>query len=64
LVPKREDATDIKDFWPTSLVHSFAKLIAKVMALRLTPRMVDLVGCDQSAFICGRCIQDNFVLVH
>ncbi|KAM0922677.1 hypothetical protein ACQ4PT_006132 [Festuca glaucescens] len=34
------------------------------MALRLAPRMAELVGCNQSAFIRGRCIQDNFVLVH
>ncbi|KAM0905816.1 hypothetical protein ACQ4PT_017119 [Festuca glaucescens] len=64
LVLKREGAADLKDFRPISLVHSFAKLIAKVMALRLAPRMAELVGCNQSAFIHGRCIQDNFVLVH
>jgi hypothetical protein len=63
LIPKRECAVDLKDFRPISLVHSFAKLIAKIMALRLAPRMADLVGRNQSAFIRGRCIQDNFVLV-
>jgi hypothetical protein len=57
LVPKREGATD---FRPISIVHSFAK----VMALRLASRMVDLVGCNQSASIRGRCIHDNFILVH
>jgi hypothetical protein len=56
LIPKRECAVDLKDFRPISLVHSFAKLIAKIMALRLAPRMADLVGCNQSAFIRGRCI--------
>ncbi|KAM0881175.1 hypothetical protein ACQ4PT_033121 [Festuca glaucescens] len=63
LIPKREGAADLKDFRPISLVHSFAKLITKVMSLPLAPRMAELVGCNQSAFIRGRCIQDNFFLV-
>jgi mannosylglycoprotein endo-beta-mannosidase len=63
LLPKKEGAVDIKDFRPISLVHSFAKLVAKLLALRLSPRMPELVECAQSAFIRGRCIHDNFVLV-
>jgi hypothetical protein len=46
-----------------SLVHSFAKLVTKLLALRLAPRMPELIGRNQSAFTEGRCIQDNFVLV-
>ncbi|KAM0911566.1 hypothetical protein ACQ4PT_013380 [Festuca glaucescens] len=61
LLPKKEGAADIREFRPISLVHSFGKRITKVMALRLAPRMAELVGCNQSAFIRGRCIQDNFV---
>jgi hypothetical protein len=64
LIPKVEDAVDIRQFRPISLVHSFAKLVTKIMALRLAPRMAELVSANQSAFIRGRCIQDNFVLVH
>jgi hypothetical protein len=63
LLPKKPGASDLKDFWPISLVNSFAKLISKLLALHLTPRMPELVGSNQSAFIRGRCIQDNFVLV-
>jgi mannosylglycoprotein endo-beta-mannosidase len=63
LLPKKEGAVDMKDFRPISLVHSFAKLIAKLGALHLSPRMPELVDCAQSAFIRGRCIHDNFVLV-
>ncbi|KAM0929262.1 hypothetical protein ACQ4PT_001755 [Festuca glaucescens] len=64
LLPKREGATDLKDFRHISLVHSFAKLVTKLMALRLEPRMAELVDSNQSAFIRGRCIEDNFVLAH
>jgi mannosylglycoprotein endo-beta-mannosidase len=63
LLPKVDGAVELKQFRPISLVHSFAKLLAKLLALRLAPRMSELVSCNQSAFIRGRCIQDNFILV-
>ena len=63
LIPKREDALHIKDYRPISLVHSFAKLITKILANRLAGRLGQLVSPNQSAFIKGRFIQDNFMLV-
>ncbi|KAM0887262.1 hypothetical protein ACQ4PT_029162 [Festuca glaucescens] len=54
LIPKKEGASELTDFRPISLVHSFAKLITKIMALRLAPRMAGLVDFNQSAFIRGR----------
>jgi hypothetical protein len=63
LLPKKEDATSIKDFRPISLVHSFAKLITKLLANRLAGRLNQMVSPNQSAFIEGRFIQDNFMLV-
>jgi hypothetical protein len=45
------------------LIHSVAKLVAKVLSARLAPRMSELVGPQQSAFIWGRCLHDNFQLV-
>ena len=53
----------MKDFYPISLVQSFAKMLAKIMALQLAPRPPDLVDENQSAFVRGHCINDNFVLV-
>jgi hypothetical protein len=32
LIPKKPDATEVKDYRPISLVHSFAKLFSKLMA--------------------------------
>ena len=32
LLPKKEDATSVKDFRPISLVHSFAKLVTKAQS--------------------------------
>jgi hypothetical protein len=45
------------------LVHSFAKLITKLLANRLAGRLDHLVSPNQSAFIKGRFILDNFMLV-
>jgi hypothetical protein len=63
LLPKKTGAVDLSDFRPISLVHSFARLLTKILARRLAPRMPELVNANQTAFIQGRCIQDNFLLV-
>lgn len=39
LNPKKEDASHVRDFRPISLVHSFAKLITKILANRLAGRL-------------------------
>jgi len=63
LIPKKAEVLLPKDFRPISLIHSFAKLVTKVMANRLAPFLNVLVSANQSAFIRGRCIHDNFILV-
>lgn len=60
LLKKRDQPTEIKDYRPISLMHSFAKLITKCLADRLAPKLEELVSRNQSAFIKGRSIQDNF----
>jgi hypothetical protein len=63
LIPKKTEALDAKDYRPISLVHSFAKLVTKLMANHLAPHLNSLVATNQSAFIRARCIHDNFMLV-
>ena len=63
LIPKKEIATEPKDFRPISLIHSFAKLLTKVMANRLAMYIDKLTSSSQSAFIKRRCIQENFLYV-
>lgn len=63
LLPKKADPIQVKDYRPTSLIHSFAKLVAKIMANRLAPLLPNLVSKNQSAFVKGRNIQDNFLFV-
>lgn len=63
LIPKKEVAEYISDFRPISLIHSFAKIVSKVLALRLANKIDSLISPSQSAFIKKRCIQDNFLYV-
>ncbi|EHK62697.1 hypothetical protein M3S_J81, partial [Sorghum bicolor] len=63
LVPKKEGAERIGDYRPISLIHSIAKIITKILALRLQPYMNRLVSSNQSAFIKTRAIHDNFMYV-
>ena len=44
LLPKKEDASSVKDFRPISLVHSFAKLVTKILANRLAGFLNQLVS--------------------
>jgi hypothetical protein len=63
LLPKKEGAEEVSDYWPISLIHPIAKIIMKMLALRLVPFMNDLVSMAQSAFIKKRSIHDNFLYV-
>jgi hypothetical protein len=63
LLPKKEEAETIFDYRPISLIHAIAKIIAKMIAIRLAPHMNDLVSNAQSAFIKRRSIHDNFMYV-
>ena len=64
LLRKKKDASSIGDYRPISLIHSFAKLLTKVLARHLAPHMKDLVQQNQSAFIRTRLIHENFKAVH
>src|SRR4051812_44183769 len=63
LIPERADVLDFGDFRPISLVHSFGKLFSKLLGNILRGRLGELVSANQSAFIRGRCLHDNFMLV-
>jgi len=44
LIPKKEGAESIQDFRPISLIHAIAKIISKLLALRLAPFLNELVA--------------------
>lgn len=63
LPPKTTEATEPAHFRPITMIHSFAKLLSKILAIRLAPVMNDLISPNQNAFIRGRSIHDNFKFV-
>jgi hypothetical protein len=63
LIPKKPDAMTPSEYRPISLIHSFPKMIAKMLANRLALRLDVLVQKNPSAFIKGRSILDNFKYV-
>lgn len=63
LMPKTQDPKAPKDYRPISLIHNFPKLTPKILANRLAPRLNEMIGCDQTAFIRGRSFLDSFKYV-
>jgi hypothetical protein len=47
LLPKMKGAAHAKDFRPISLIHSFAKLVTKILANRLAARLDSMVSTNQ-----------------
>jgi hypothetical protein len=45
------------------LIHMVGKLLSKVLANRLAPKLGELIHHSQSAFIKGRMIHDSFRFV-
>lgn len=61
LIPKTSAPSGLKDdYRPISLIHSVSKLFSKCLANRLAPRISELMRANQTAFIKGRRIHDNF----
>jgi hypothetical protein len=63
LLPKSVRASSVKDYWPITLIHTISKLVSKVLTSRLAPRLGELIHANQSAFVKGIFIQDNFKMV-
>jgi hypothetical protein len=63
LLRKTATPSRLKDYRPMSLIHIVGKLVAKVLATRLAPHLPLLIKNNQSAFIWGRSIHDNFMAI-
>ncbi|GJY63088.1 putative RNA-directed DNA polymerase, eukaryota, reverse transcriptase zinc-binding domain protein [Tanacetum coccineum] len=63
LIPKISNPIHIKDFRPISLIGMQYKIIAKILANRLSKVIDKLVSQEQSTFIAGRQILDGPIVL-
>ncbi|XP_078151441.1 uncharacterized protein LOC144546765 [Carex rostrata] len=63
LVPKCENPTKLTDFRPISVCNVLYKLISKILAARVRPFIARCVSPSQSAFVPGREISENVILL-
>jgi hypothetical protein len=61
LIPKKPNVVRVTDFRSISLIHSFAKILSKLMANMLAHELKTLIDYNQNAFIKKRSIHDNHV---
>ena len=64
LIPKKNDATNIKDFRPIGLIGSIYKLLSKVLANRLKEVLDDLISESQNAFVGGRQMLNSVLIAN
>ncbi|GKU88289.1 hypothetical protein SLEP1_g2571 [Rubroshorea leprosula] len=64
LIPKKENPQGIDEYRPISLIGCMYKILAKILANRLSKVMNGLIGEQQSAFIGGRQLADGAVIAN
>ena len=64
LIPKFDDAHEMRDYWPISMIGCIYKVVAKILANRPRRVMDGLVGETQTAFVQGRQILDGALIAN
>ena len=62
LIPKKEQATEMKDYRPISCCNVLYKVISKLIANRLKLILPKFVATNQSAFVSERLLIENIML--
>lgn len=61
MIPKKDNPQTTADFRPISVLNLIPKLISKILANRLRLVLPSLISSNQTAFVHGRQISENFV---
>ncbi|XP_060974007.1 uncharacterized protein LOC133039191 [Cannabis sativa] len=64
VIPKKKNASQIRDYRPISLCSTIYKIVSKVLANRLKNVLNDIISPNQSAFIKNRVIFDNVFIAN
>ena len=64
LIPKKQNARNVKDFRPITLIGSLYKLVSKVLTNRLKTMMENLISESQNPFVRGRQILDSVLVAN
>jgi hypothetical protein len=64
IIPKVENAEDMRNFRPINLLNCNFKIFSKLLTLRLEKICQRLIAKEQSAFISGRYILESVVITH
>uniref|UniRef100_A0A803PQ54 Reverse transcriptase domain-containing protein n=1 Tax=Cannabis sativa TaxID=3483 RepID=A0A803PQ54_CANSA len=62
LIPKKSNASSLKDFRPISLCSTLYKIVSKTIANRIKPIIENIISPTQSAFLADRLIFDNILI--
>lgn len=64
LIPKKEEAAELRDFRPISLIGGIYKIISKVLANRFRRVLDSVISVNQSTFVGNRQIHDGTVVLN
>ena len=63
LIPKNRNPKSLNNYRPISLCNTIYKMVTKLIVARFRPLLPDLVSPLQSAFVSGRQVVDNAIIV-